>query len=368
MNIFNFGDNSQWEDPTETKLEEFNAVVDSTAKLSNIEPFYVKQSHGDVINFAIISNRDLAPGNWEHYRESRRASTFFIPETQFPNTQTPFIRPTLEHDANNLAQAILNKKTRYTSVPVYHVDEFGNRQSRSCNNDLKTITPDSLAFFGCSFTYGDCLDGDSIYVNKVADGFSAKLNRPVTAYNLGYGANSIESIRQQFQATVSLRSFTYAFFLLPMISRFNVIEVGKNGEYLCNIVRNMSSELPVINKLTVIPSLNEEKMSKRVQRKIESTNLVEEIFRAVDNIKMILTLCKLHNIRPIFSAWDRETYTVMASALDDLHNQLAPWFFHNPENLSPDPMGFASDGMHPGPGMHDRFAQHIVNWLQERNI
>ena len=316
------------------------------------------------INYSLQLARSVYnPKSWDEFVEGRKLQVIYIPDHNIGETTKPEHQPIID----KFYQEVINKRSYYKSVPVYNIDRFGNRQSRNCSNELTdtTSTLKSIAFFGCSLTFGDCIEADDIYVNQVVDGLSAALNEPVLGYNLGQGGNSLDGIKLQFQSVTKLRSFNYAMFLLPTIDRFVVVEETTNGSVANFVYSDFSMNYKTCKIFNIVPTWNLNSYKKRYQDKIFATSTEEIINRAVDNITHILEIAQAKGIKPLFSSWDQETYSVIAAVLhtlvDNPDDYMIPMFIMNKDL---DPLDFGIDGAHPAAVQHSDFATRVNTWLK----
>lgn len=223
----------------------------------------------------------------------------------------------------------------------FHESEYGveqdpwkyiiNKHGYRGNN--WSFNKESIAFFGCSFTFG-------IGVKKsITESVQEKTG--VECINLGSpGASSIVIIKT-FISFIKLHPIKYAVITLPAIGRIYHPSYDKTTSSW-----SYSSIVP--GYLTP----HNEKIYKTAY-----TFFTEDVSAAYlyDYIQMAKTVATLSNTKIIWSSWDLETLNFLKSIID---------------NQEPLPIGdlsvdIARDNMHPGPMVVENWASNISRTIKK---
>jgi hypothetical protein len=256
------------------------------------------------------------------------------------NKKVPFMS---EHEREMSENAIRNNKTKITLDSVnYYVNNLGARGEWGITNNSNAFT---IAFFGCSFTFGVGIDEKDIFVNLVKDKLNISTDKELEIINLGYPGASIAKCSRLFKYITNVKKIDVAIFLFPTHLRDEFIYNNENGNssYI-NLIPNAK---PTIKNNTW--ELFYELMDDR--------NLM---YRAIKDIDMIDNICELKKIKSFYSSWDYDTYLQINELISN-KNKIMPVFRflenENKNNL------YARDGQHPGLESHSFFSNQIAEHL-----
>lgn len=236
--------------------------------------------------------------------------------------KVPFVKQGFELLACNQAEEkLLDPKKDWK----YYINEYNFRN----NWDLKS-SKKNIGFFGCSFTFGEGIHNDDMFVNIV----SKELD--MNPINVGMGGAGLERVARTFASAVNVIDFDYAVLTLPAWTR--QMHLTPQGE--------------IINIIPYWPHNDYEKLNEIF------TSVDEDFFvnQAITFVNWISDTAKAHNIKILLSSWDHPL------------NELCKLMF--PENtLKPFPNiddKCARDKMHPGPKSQRSHAEQIIKGFHDR--
>lgn len=221
----------------------------------------------------------------------------------------------------------------------YNVNRYGFRG----NWDLFELEENSLATFGCSFTFGVGCDDDSLWNNLLAK----ELN--TYHYNFGVAGNSIESMAWLFSIVTRFLKFDKVIFLIPDFLRQYYCREIVNNNFIAfeNFLPNFSFK-----------SDPQKEAFRQNMLKISTDSYMQ--YKMIFNIDKILTIAEQHSITTYFSSWDYVAYDILLKSYGDRLNIL-PFFYENLGGTK------ARDGMHPGRVTHAKMAEKFANFIKEHN-
>lgn len=232
--------------------------------------------------------------------------------------------------------AIDSKKTDIGLYDVYYYkNKFGARGNWDLYEDAFNI-----AFFGCSFTFGDGMDENDIFPNIVGNYLKDKYEN-INVINLGFPGGSIDTSLKLFKYLTDVISVNLAVFLLPTHFRYQYMNKYNDKVIYRNIIPN------VIDK-TLVEYFNSF---------YHFNNDVILKYEAQKNISLIKYIADFKNVKTLFSSWDIETYSFIDEVIRD-NKSILPYyrFVEKYENKK-----FARDGMHPAFDSNIEFANNIIN-------
>ena len=234
----------------------------------------------------------------------------------------PFVKQGFELLACNQAEEeLLNPNTDWK----YYINEYNFRNHWDLESKKETI-----GFFGCSFTFGEGIHNDDMFVNIVSE--SLDMN-PI---NVGMGGAGLERTARTFASAVNVINFDYVVLTLPAWSR--QMHLTKQGE--------------IINIIPYWPHNDYEKLN-------ELFSTVDEDFfinQAISYINWIGDIAKANNIKIILASWDHPL------------NELCKLIFPE-DTIKPFPNiddKCARDKMHPGPKSQAAHAEQIIKAFHDR--
>lgn len=234
----------------------------------------------------------------------------------------PFVKQGFELLACNQAEEeLLNPSIDWK----YYINEYNFRNHWDLESEKKNI-----GFFGCSFTFGEGIHNDDMFVNIVSN--SLDMN-PI---NVGMGGAGLERTARTFASAVNVIKFDYAVLTLPAWSR--QMHLTKQGE--------------IINIIPYWPHQDYEKLN-------ELFSSVDEDFfinQAISYVNWIGDIAKANNIKILLTSWDHPLNELCKFIFPD--NTIAP--FPNIDDKC------ARDKMHPGPKSQAAHAEQIIKAFNDR--
>jgi hypothetical protein len=187
-----------------------------------------------------------------------------------------------------------------------------------------------IGFFGCSFTFGEGINGPDTFVELV----SSKLN--LNGFNFGIGGSGIERVARTFSAVTKVIDLDYAVITLPAWHR----------------VLHQNDQGSLINLLPGFPHQSFEELSKKI------TSFDEDfyIIRATSFINWIYDISLEKDIKILFSSWDHPLTYCCKKILPD--NTIGN--FPNIDNKQ------ARDKMHPGIKSQKAHADQIIKAFYDK--
>lgn len=222
----------------------------------------------------------------------------------------------LEYDDS--CSAIKLQKTDYNLLDFkYKTNTFGFRGDW----DLNYIPENSIAVFGCSFTFGIGCSEQDLWITKLANNLNCKV------YNFGVAGSSLEHSCLIYLILSKFVKFSKIVILVPSMTRFFYPNEVKDYFKLENFIsefkcRDIQTEVLRENLYDVLDTLY-------FQHKL------------LFNIEQILNVSKLSNAQVYLSSWDNITYKFIKDVFSERVTVL-PFFRHNVGKY------FGRDGGHAG--------------------
>lgn len=234
----------------------------------------------------------------------------------------PFLKQGFELLACNQAEEeLLDPKTDWK----YYINEYNFRNEW----DL-TSTKKKIGFFGCSFTFGEGIHNDDMFVNIVSE----QLN--MTPINVGMGGAGLERVARTFASAIKVIDFDYAVLTLPAWTR--QMHITPQGE--------------IINIIPHWPHNDYEKLNE-IFTKVDEDFFVNQ---AITYINWINDAANAHGIKILLSSWDYPLNELCKLMFPD--NTINP--FPNIDDKC------ARDKMHPGPKSQAAHAAQILKAFNDR--
>lgn len=193
-----------------------------------------------------------------------------------------------------------------------------------------------IACFGCSFTYGNCLEKNETWPKKLEKMINVKIK------NFGCNGNSISSIVGSALEYIENYKCNKIIFLLPHPCRLQVQDIEGN---IYNLLPSRTSKV--------------EKLFPDLIRNIVLYGEETILFAGyLDKFVQIINhIAKKADI--FLSCYDKELYNILLS-LKNCNFKMLP-FFNRDKRYS-----LASDNIHPGPEHMEIFANDIVKYLNNQ--
>lgn len=228
--------------------------------------------------------------------------------------------------------AIENKLTSYNMEDVsYNINKYGLRG----NFDLTSVGK-SIAFFGCSITFGVGAAEEDCFTSLIGKDLDA------TVYNFGVPAGSFSKSVRYFQLVSQYKIFDYVIFLMPQVGRIERPVVTGNSVSVENIAPMQGST---------------EQYRKQLYGVLDDAFLEYEDLK---NILLSISIAKQSNTKIYFSSWSPGTYNLIYNFLGADSKMLLPFFYaHNNAEKST----YGRDGSHPGPQGHYDFYKRAMEYI-----
>lgn len=236
--------------------------------------------------------------------------------------RVPFVKQGFELLACNQAEEkILDPNKDWK----YYINEYNFRNRWNLKSKKQNI-----GFFGCSFTFGEGIHNDDMFVNIVSEALD------MNPINVGMGGAGLERTARTFASAAKVINFDYAVLTLPAWSR--QMHLTKQGE--------------IINIIPYWPHSEYEKLN-------ELFSTVDEDFfinQAITYVNWIGDIAKANNIKILLSSWDHPLNEMCKLIFPD--NTINP--FPNIDDKC------ARDKMHPGPKSQAAHAEQIIKAFNDR--
>jgi hypothetical protein len=225
----------------------------------------------------------------------------------------------------------------------YYVNEYGARGDWSATHQEEDVV--TIAFFGCSFTFGVGMDEEQIFQNLVGKNWSAN-GKKIEIINLGFPGGSISKSLRLYNYLIEVKKIDIAIFTLPTHLRH---------EWL---VRDEENKVKYVN---LIPNSKAHNMDDVWNLYYELMNDDNMLYQVTKDIMLIEAYAKPRNIKTFYSSWDNQTYGYVKKLLND-DTKMLPYFKFL-ENYGGKHLGHGRDGLHPGPTSHTNYAEEIMKHL-----
>jgi hypothetical protein len=241
---------------------------------------------------------------------------------QVSKQRLPFVKQGYELLACNQAEEeLLNPKTDWK----YYINEYNFRNEWNLNSKKETI-----GFFGCSFTFGEGIHNDDMFVSIVSEALD------MNPINVGVGGAGLERTARTFASAANVIKFDYAVLTLPAWTR--QMHVTKEGK--------------LINIIPYYPHNDFEKLNEIY------SSFDEDFFvnQAISYVNWIGDIATANNIKLILCSWDHPL------------NELCKFIFPK-DTIKPFPNiddKCARDKMHPGPKSQAAHAEQIIKAFHDR--
>jgi hypothetical protein len=251
-----------------------------------------------------------------------------IYEYHFPG----LLQVTNEREKQQSLLAIEKKLTAYQMEDVsYNINKYGFRGNFDLESEGK-----SIAFFGCSATFGEGVAEQDCFTTLIGKDLNASV------YNFGVQGGSFSKATRYFHLLSQHRSFDYVVFLLPQIGRVERPVVKNNTATVENISPFNGS-------------------SDRYREQLYS--VLDDSFLGYEDLKNLsfcVSLSKQTNTKIYFSSWSPGTYNLIYNFLGPDSNMLLPFFDSDINKENPK---FGRDGLHPGPTTHFNFYKKSIGYI-----
>lgn len=234
----------------------------------------------------------------------------------------PFVKQGFELLACNQAEEkILDPEKDWK----YSINEYNFRNSWNLESEKRNI-----GFFGCSFTFGEGIHNDDMFVNIVAKELD------MNPINLGMGGSGLERVARTFAAAAKVINFDYAVLTLPAWIR--QMHITPQGD--------------IINIIPAWPHKDYEKLNDLF------TNVDDDFFinQSITFINWMYDVAKANNIKILLCSWDHPLNELCKLMFPD--NTIKP--FPNIDDKC------ARDKMHPGPKSQRAHAEQIIKAFNDR--
>lgn len=226
---------------------------------------------------------------------------------------------------NNAEEQLVKQSEIKPSDWKYKINEYNFRNDWNFDDTRKKI-----GFFGCSFTFGEGISDDDLFVNIVSNHFS------LNSFNLGVGGAGLERVARTWASANKVIKFDYAILTLPAWSR----------------QMHLTSQGEIINIIPQWPHKDYEKI-------YGVFNSLDEDFyvnHAITYVNWIVDVAEKNNIKILLSSWDYP--------LNELCEQMYPELTIEPFRNLDDKC--ARDKMHPGPKSQRAYAETIIRAINDR--
>lgn len=230
--------------------------------------------------------------------------------------------------SNNMEERL--SKTENIPNWKYYINQYNFRGRWNLDTEKKL----KIACFGDSFTFGDGIPEEEVYVERLR-----YLIDDAELYNVGKGGSSIERVARTFAAFVKFVKIDIAIFTLPHVYR----------EYFIDDAGNPTDLIPV------------EDSDNHHAKYMEPFFAMHDNYQLVKlslNINYILDIANLLGIKVLFTTWDQPTYDLLKICAED---NAAQRIFPNDLDVKQ-----ARDKQHPGKMSHQRHAKNIMKELHDR--
>jgi len=229
----------------------------------------------------------------------------------------------------------------------YYVNEYGARGDWSVKHQNDVVT---IAFFGCSFTFGVGMDEDQIFQNLVGKNWVVP-NKKIEIINLGFPGGSISKAVRLFNYLIEVKKVDIAIFTLPTHLRHEwVLRDEENNVKYANLIPNSKA-----HNMDDVWNLYYELMN--------DDNM---LYQVTKDLMLIESYAKARDIKTYYSSWDNQTYNYTRKLINEDAKMLP--YFKFLENFGGKHLGHARDGRHPGPTSHMNYAEEIIKHLDRHYL
>jgi hypothetical protein len=240
------------------------------------------------------------------------------------------------HERDISIRAVRDKKTDYQLDDVtYNINKYGFRGDWQLGCKEK-----SVAFFGCSFTFGIGIAEQDSFTTLIGKHLNARV------FNFGVPGGSINRAARYYSLASREQRFNYTIFLVPHIGRIE-IPIAKRNVEMINLVPNWAS----ISK-------DEERKRMQIYNALDNNYLAADTLRSIDHCVQI---AKQQHTRVYFTSWDMPTYDLIYDYLGKDSEHILPWFDAIEYETQ---INMARDGAHPGPTSHRKFFERSLSYLK----
>jgi len=217
----------------------------------------------------------------------------------------------------------------------YYINPYGFRDPWNIGS-----TNTKIGFYGCSFTFGVGLPTHQTFSHLVKEKLTPN---QVDIFNIGVGGGSIHRIAKLLAGSIELLELDLVVLTLPTYLRFLVID---ENLWYHDLLPNFK-----------ITHSNELDAKRDHLYKLFSEHDFESI--AGDYIQWMLAELSKKNIKSVWSSWDEATYNVIKAYVDP--SMMFPKFSHIEGDV-------ARDQVHPGPIVHNLYADQIVDVIKRNYL
>jgi len=240
-----------------------------------------------------------------------------------------------EQEKLDSADAIANKTTLYTLEDVvYDINDYGFRGDFDLGD-----TDTSVAFFGCSLTFGVGVPEADCFPTLIGKALNA------TPYNFGVPGSSFNRSARYFELMSQHKKFDYAIFLLPEISRLEFPKINETDLVVQDVGPNIGTDESYLRKIYSV--LSDEYLE----------------YNTLKTVLLCTKIARENNTKIYFSSWSPSTYNLLYNFLGKDSEMLIPYF----ENLGgkyENTAEFSRDGRHPGASSHLQFCNKSIDYIK----
>jgi hypothetical protein len=229
---------------------------------------------------------------------------------------------------SNHAEELLAEKGEIFEHWQYFINSYNFRGKWNLDTDKKI----KIACFGDSFTFGDGLPEEVLYVQQLANFFpDAEL------YNVGRGGGSVERIARIFAAFTKFVDIDIAVITLPHIHR--EFWIDDNGFTVDLIPNHSHNHFEYMKPFFELPETYQK-------------------LKLSLNVNYILDIANILGIKVLLTSWDQPTHRLLEiCAPKNTANKMFPNDLDNK---------MARDKQHPGPKSQLRHAKNIRKEIYDR--
>ena len=206
----------------------------------------------------------------------------------------------------------------------YDFNQYGFRDKWNIDTDKSNI-----AFFGCSFTFGEYIASENIFPAQVAN------RMPCNGFNFGLPGIGIERIAYIFSAVNRVIDLDYAVVTLPDWNRLLYLNNDNHG----------------IRYLDLVHSSGHNGEINRIKKSIYTFGDDYFIHQSIRNINWMIDIAASHSVKLLLSSWSPPTNALIENIFPDHAIGIFPT------------LDRALDQAHPGTQSHTIYTKQIIQNL-----
>lgn len=231
---------------------------------------------------------------------------------------------------SNQQETLLAKNGEIMEDWQYFINRYNFRGKWNLNTNKKI----KIGCFGDSFTFGDGVKEEDVYVEQLR-----YLIEDTELYNVGKGGSSFERITRTFAAFVKFVDIDIAVFTFPHIHReFFIDDTGLVTDLIPNVDESNAHFKYMLPFFELPENYQKTKLSL--------------------NVNYILDVADILGIKVLFTSWDIPTYNLLKICAPE--NTANKFFPNDLDNKK------ARDKVHPGKISQLRHAKNIRKELYDR--